>query len=260
MELVIDLKKVTKQYTKGEETFIALKEVSFNLVDLADVGEFLCIVGPSGCGKSTVLNLIAGFTKPTSGEVLVLGASVTGPGPDRGMVFQTYSTLPWLSVLDNVAYGLKVQGEGKKDRIEKAMHLIDLVGLEGHERKLPKELSGGQRRRVDIARTLATEPRIVLMDEPFRDLDPATKNDMQELLLKLWDKSEATIVMVTHDIGEAVYLADRVLVFTLGPGQIAHDVLVDLPRPRELSMKASGAYREQVHRVDDLMQDIALCA
>jgi ABC-type nitrate/sulfonate/bicarbonate transport system ATPase subunit len=191
------------------------------------------MIGPSGCGKSTILNLIAGFLKPTEGEILVGGKPVPGPGRDRGMIFQQYSSFPHLTVLQNVLFGLEINkreiGLDHAARLSRAKLLVEQVGLEGHEHKYPHQLSGGQQQRVAIARTLATEPRILLMDEPFSALDEPTRLEMQELLVGLWYRIQPTIFCVTHSVTEAVYLAERLWILTQAPGQIAYDIRDSIP-------------------------------
>jgi len=241
----VELKGVTKEFVDARgETFTAIKDVDLIIEDLPDVGEFHAILGPSGCGKSTVLNLIAGLITPTKGSVKVRGVEVTGPGPDRGMVFQSYSSMPWLTVLDNVAYGLRLRGVGRSEREATAKDLIAKVGLKGHEHKYPKALSGGQRQRVAIARTLAARPSIILMDEPFGALDVNTRIEMQDLLLKIWDELEATVMFVTHDIAEAVYVADTVYIFAPHPGRVADKIKIELPYPRSREVKNTPRFRQ----------------
>jgi NitT/TauT family transport system ATP-binding protein len=214
-------------------SFTALHDVSFVVENVPNRGEFVSMIGPSGCGKSTILNLIAGFLQPTTGDVLVGGKPVTGPGRDRGMIFQQYSSFPHLTVLQNVLFGLKINrqeiGLDGAASAKRAMELIDQVGLTGHEKKYPHQLSGGQQQRVAIARTLATEPRILLMDEPFSALDEPTRLEMQELLVALWYRIQPTIFCVTHSITEAVYLSERLFIMTKGPGQIAYDIRDAIP-------------------------------
>ena len=213
--------------------FTAIQGVSFSIADQPQHGELVTVIGPSGCGKSTVLNLIAGLLRQSEGDVLVNGAPVEGPGFERGMIFQQYSSFPHLSVLDNVLFGLKINsgllGLDHAARLERAHRLIHEVGLEGHERKYPDQLSGGQQQRVAIARSLALEPRIILMDEPFSALDEPTRLEMQELLVELWGRVKPTIVVITHSVSEAVYLGERVWIFTGSPGQIAFDVREGIP-------------------------------
>jgi len=213
--------------------FVALHDVSFVIEDAVTAGEFATIIGPSGCGKSTLLNLVAGLLAPTSGEVLAQGKPVSGPGRDRGMIFQQYSSFPHLTVLQNVLFGLQVNKHelnlSRSERRDRAMELIRQVGLLGHENKYPDMLSGGQQQRVAIARTLTLEPRIILMDEPFSALDEPTRLEMQELIVELWNRIQPTVLCVTHSISEAVYLGDRVFIVTHAPGQIAYCIRDCIP-------------------------------
>ena len=214
-------------------SFTALHDVSFVVENHPHRGEFVSMVGPSGCGKSTILNLIAGFLRPTEGEVLVGGQPVSGPGRDRGMIFQQYSSFPHLTVMQNVLFGLEINkreiGMDQAARSNRAKELIEQVGLARHEHKYPHQLSGGQQQRVAIARTLAMEPRILLMDEPFSALDEPTRLEMQELLIGLWHRIQPTIFCVTHSVTEAVYLSERLWIFTHAPGQIAYDIRDAIP-------------------------------
>jgi len=229
----------------------ALYDLSFAIEDRPDAGEFIAIIGPSGCGKSTLLNLIAGFLAPTAGEVLMRGAPIRGPGRDRGMIFQKYSSFPHLTVLDNVLFGLRINrsemGLGEGACRDRAMALIREVGLVGHERKYPHQLSGGQQQRVAIARTLALEPGILLMDEPFSALDEPTRLEMQELIVELWYRIHPTIFCVTHSIPEAVYLGERVWILTKAPGQIAyniHDCIPPSPGIPPIAAQERPAFKE----------------
>jgi ABC-type nitrate/sulfonate/bicarbonate transport system ATPase subunit len=214
-------------------SFTAVSNLSFSIDDAPDKGEFVGIIGPSGCGKSTVLNLIAGFLQPSEGDVQVSGNPVLGPGRDRGMIFQQYSSFPHLTVLDNVLFGLDVNrrelGMAPAARLERARDLIRQVGLGGHEAKYPHQLSGGQQQRVALARSLAMEPRILLMDEPFSALDEPTRLEMQQLIVELWHRIRPTILCVTHSVTEAVYLAERIWIFSPCPGQIAYDIRDGIP-------------------------------
>jgi NitT/TauT family transport system ATP-binding protein len=214
-------------------SFTAIADLSFAIPDVAERGEFVTIIGPSGCGKSTALNLIAGFLRPTEGAVLVKGQPVEGPGRERGMIFQQYSSFPHLTVLGNVLFGLEINrvemGLDRNARRDRANELIEQVGLSGHEHKYPHQLSGGQQQRVAIARSLAMEPRILLMDEPFSALDEPTRFEMQELLVELWHRIHPTIFCVTHSVTEAVYLGERVWIFSHAPGQIAYDIRDNIP-------------------------------
>jgi NitT/TauT family transport system ATP-binding protein len=226
---VVEARHVTVRFG----AFLALNDTSFSISDVPDHGEFITIIGPSGCGKSTLLNLIAGFLKPTSGEILVKGVPITGPGRDRGMIFQQYSSFPHLTVLQNVMFGLKLNaaelGLDAAAMKRRAEDLILQVGLAAHKDKYPHQLSGGQQQRVAIARSLAMEPRILLLDEPFSALDEPTRVEMQELLVDLWNRTHPTIFCVTHSVSEAVYLGERVWIFTQAPGQIAYDIREAIP-------------------------------
>ncbi len=226
---VVEFRHVTVRFGN----FTAVNDVSFSIDDVPDRGEFITMIGPSGCGKSTLLNIIAGFLRQSEGEVLVQGKPVEGPGRDRGMIFQQYSSFPHLTVLQNVLFGLDVnKGVLRLDRaarIARAEELIDQVGLADHRDKYPHQLSGGQQQRVAIARSLAMEPQILLMDEPFSALDEPTRLEMQELVVKLWHRIKPTIFCVTHSVTEAVYLGERVWIFSPVPGQIAYDIRDAIP-------------------------------
>jgi NitT/TauT family transport system ATP-binding protein len=228
---VVEFRKVTKSFGRGAKAFTAIEDVTFTVEDKPGRGEFVGILGPSGCGKSTVLRLIAGLAPQhpaTSGEVLVGGRPVLGPGSDRGMVFQDYTSLDNRTVEDNIAFGLECRGVAAKERRERAREWIARVGLsvDRDAHKYPGELSGGMRQRVAIARTLILSPRIILMDEPFGALDPATRFSMQDLLVKLWRDLEPSVFFVTHSIEEAVYLGDRVFIFSPGPGKLLREMTV----------------------------------
>ncbi len=228
---VVSFQHVNKVYqhpVTGKDTY-AIKDVSFRVQDVPGKGEFVCMLGPSGCGKSTILKIIAGLPPShphSSGTVVVKGQSVSGPGPDRGMVFQSYSSFPCYKVLDNVAFGLMLQGVPREQREEEAFTWIRRVRLAGSEYKYPHELSGGMQQRVAIARTLAVKPRIILMDEPFGALDRVTRWEMQDLLVELWREVQATVFLVTHDIAEAVYLGDRIYIVSDAPGTIREEIRV----------------------------------
>jgi NitT/TauT family transport system ATP-binding protein len=225
---------VFRHVTKKFGNVVAIEDVSFAVEDLPGKGELISIVGPSGCGKSTVLRILAGLRPhfpATTGETMACGRPIAGPGADRGLVDQKYSLLPHLTVLDNVAFGLKLRGIGRKERRERAREWIKKVGLETCEDKYPSELSGGMQQRVAIAATLLLGPRILLMDEPFGALDPKIRLRMQELLIQLWQEQEATVFLVTHSVEEAVYLGDRVFRMAAGPGRLVE--VVPVPRPDE---------------------------
>ncbi|HRK23511.1 MAG TPA: ABC transporter ATP-binding protein [Beijerinckiaceae bacterium] len=204
--------------------------------------DFITLLGPSGCGKSTLLRIVAGLDRPTSGRVLLDGKVVAGPGPDRGMVFQSYTLFPWLTVAENIAFGLRERGVPEKERTPIITEYIAKVGLKGFENHLPKQLSGGMQQRTAIARALANDPEILLLDEPFGALDNQTRGLMQELLLGIWERERKTVIFVTHDIEEAVFMASRVLVMSARPGRIKADVPVDLPHPRHYTIKTSPEF------------------
>lgn len=223
-------------------------------------GEFLCIVGPSGCGKTSFLAALDGLVPLSGGRFLLDGKPFQGPRRDVAMVFQNPSLLPWRTVLGNVMYGLELQGRDKRESQEKVAQLLDLVGLAGWENAYPHELSGGMQQRVNIARAMAVDPEILLLDEPFANLDAQTREFMQEELLRLWDRSQMTALLVTHQISEAIYLGDRVVVLTCRPGKVKDVVGVELPRPRGLSVKKDPRfleYEERIwaHIVDEVAKD-----
>lgn len=231
---VVTFEHVSKSFGQGASAKLALQDINFTIEDLPNVGELITIVGPSGCGKSTVLRIIAGLAPhfpPTSGRALVLGKPIQEPGPDRGLVDQKYSLLPHLNVIQNVAFGLKLRGVSRSERMHKAAEWVKKVGLEGSETKFASELSGGMQQRVAIAATLILQPRILLMDEPFGALDPGIRLRMQELLIELWKELQSTVFLVTHSVEEAVYLGDRVFLMAPNPGRLI-DIL-KVPRPAE---------------------------
>ena len=212
-------------------------------LDVAE-NDFITILGPSGCGKSTLLRIVAGLDQPTSGEVLLDGRAVSGPGADRGMVFQSYTLFPWLNVLDNVCFGLRERGLPRAQQLEIAKGFIAQVGLNGFERHYPKQLSGGMQQRTALARALANDPRILLMDEPFGALDHQTRELMQELLLGLWERQAKTVLFVTHDIDEAVFMASRVVVMSARPGRVEDMFAIPFGRPRTLEIKRDPRFLE----------------
>lgn len=217
-----------KKVFKGSPPVVAVDGVDLDVFE----GEFLCIVGPSGCGKTTLLKILAGLERPTEGEALVRGRPIKGPGPDRVMVFQDHVLFPWRTVLGNVLFGLELKGVPRREAVEEAMKYIELVGLEGFESAYPHELSAGMRQRAALARALACDPDVLLMDEPLSALDAQTRNYMQEELLRIWMETKKTMVMVTHSVEEAVYLGDRVVVLTARPARVKSVVEVELERPR----------------------------
>ncbi|HWX20390.1 MAG TPA: ABC transporter ATP-binding protein [Candidatus Binatia bacterium] len=231
---VVVFKNVTKSFGVGHEAKVAIQDICFVVEDLPNIGELVTIVGPSGCGKSTLLRIIAGLKPhfpPSHGEVQIFGKPISEPGPDRGLVDQKYSLLPHLTVVDNVAFGLKLRGVSRSERRDRAQDWIKKVGLEGCDKKYPSELSGGMQQRVAIAATLILQPRILLMDEPFGALDPGIRLRMQELLIQLWNEKEETVFLVTHSVEEAVYLGDRVFLMAPNPGRLVE--ILKVPRPGE---------------------------
>jgi NitT/TauT family transport system ATP-binding protein len=244
---IIEFKSVSKAYPVpgGRETRYAIQNISFTVEDAPGHGQCRVLLGPSGCGKSTILNLLAGLITPSEGEVLVDGQPVTGPDRSRGMVFQSYSSFPWLTVLDNVRFGLDLAGTPAGQGNEIAREWIKRVGLVGTEQLYPKNLSGGMRQRVAIARTLCCHPRILLMDEPFGALDPQTRMDMQDLIARLWadEKLDTTFMFVTHDVEEAIFLADRIIVLSAGPGAIIAELNAPAPTPETRNEMIAGRYQ-----------------
>jgi sulfonate transport system ATP-binding protein len=234
---LVEVDRVSIVFGKGRNAHTAVEETSIRV----EPGEFVCILGPSGCGKSTLLNTVAGYVMPNNGTVRVDGEAVTGPGPDRGMVFQQYSLFPWKTVKENVAFGPKIAGK-PSDAV--ANTFLDMVGLTRFANRYPAELSGGMQQRVGIARALANYPRVLLMDEPFGALDAQTRVVMQENLLKIWNDFGTTVIFVTHDVDEAIFLADRVLIMSASPGRIIADLTVELPRPRLPEMTSELAFLE----------------
>lgn len=228
---MISLEQVTKQYQDSQPV---LQGLSLQLVE----GQFACLLGPSGCGKTTLLNLIAGFIKPTSGRVLVDGQQVTRPGPDRGVVFQDATLFPWMNVLDNLCFGLRQQGMSRQQAAATAAEYLELVGMADFQTALPISLSGGQRQRVAIARVLALQPRVLLMDEPFSALDANSRERLQDELLRICTMRPTTVLYVTHHVDEAAFLAERVLVMGPGADNIRADLLLEQPRPRNRNSEA----------------------
>jgi nitrate ABC transporter ATP-binding subunit len=235
---------VTKRFAVGDDEVEALAPV-----DLAiPKGEFVCMIGASGCGKSTLLRIIAGFEEPTTGEVAIDGKPVTGPGSDRGMVFQDYALFPWMTVRQNISFGPR-QRHLARDEIDRTTdEFVRMVGLERFADRYPNQLSGGMKQRVAIARVLANNANILLMDEPFGALDALTREQLQNELLQIWKRTGVTTIFVTHSVEEAVLLADRVLVMSAGPGKIDSDFRIDLPRPRDVSSPEFNALRRDVAR------------
>jgi NitT/TauT family transport system ATP-binding protein len=241
--LVVD--DIVKRFETPEGPLTAVDHVSLSVKP----GEFLAVIGPSGCGKSTLFNIVGGLVESYEGTVTVAGDRVRGPHPAIGMVFQEESTFPWRSVVDNVAFPLELTGMRKAERLDRARHFISLVGLDGFERRYPAELSGGMRQRVSIARTLASEPKILLMDEPFAALDEQTRLLLGDKVLQIQQELQQTTLIITHNITEAVQLADRILVMTYRPGRVKRIVDIDLPRPRSSEIVTSEAFGHYVAQI-----------
>lgn len=240
--IVNNVQKVFK--TPGKDV-IALKDINLDI----KAGEFVCLLGPSGCGKSTLLNAVAGFALPSAGEITVEGKRITGPGPDRGMVFQEYALFPWMTVAQNIAFGLEIQKKDKAEIDLTVNQLLDLLHLNDFRDRFPKDLSGGMRQRVAIARVQALDSPIMLMDEPFGALDALTRRNLQDELLRIWEKLGKTILFVTHSIEESIYLADRIVVMTYRPGTVKRDQIVDMPRPRDPSSAAFNDLKRELGRL-----------
>jgi NitT/TauT family transport system ATP-binding protein len=238
--------------TAGRERLTALSDISFSVEE----GAFVSILGPSGCGKSTLLYIVGGFVKPTSGVAKIAGKVIDGPGPDRGPVFQEFALFPWKSVLGNVMYGPLQQGMRRADAEAHSRRLIQMVGLKGYEAFFPKELSGGMKQRVAIARTLAYGPAVLLMDEPFGSLDAHTRTRLQNDLLGIWERDRKTVLFVTHSVEEAVFLSDKVIVMTFAPGRIKEIVDIRLPRPRRRAdLLLDVRYQKYVVDIERLIEE-----
>ena len=230
---------------------LALDNINLKVED----GEFVSIVGPSGCGKTTFINLCDGLLTPTAGRITIDGQTVTGPGTDRGMVFQDSCLMPWRTVLKNVIFGLECQGLDNGEGQARARQFIKLVGLEGFEDHYPHELSGGMQQRCNLARALTVDPKILIMDEPFAALDAQTREIMQLELLRIWNEAKKTILFITHQINEAIYLADRVIVFGARPGKVKQTIKIDIPRPRKLSVKRDRKFLEYEDYLWNLIEE-----
>ena len=230
---------------------LALDNINLHVDD----GEFVTIVGPSGCGKTTFINLCDGLLKPTAGKIHIDGKQVTGPGTDRGMVFQDSCLMPWRTVLKNVLFGLECQGLDNAEGQERARTFIKLVGLQGFEDHYPHELSGGMQQRCNLARALTVDPKILIMDEPFASLDAQTREIMQAELLRIWREARKTVLFITHQINEAIYLADRVIIFGARPGRVKQTIKIDLPRPRDLSLKRDPRFLEYENQVWEQIEE-----
>lgn len=232
----VSIKNLSKRYETSDADVLALDEVSLEIRD----NEFATILGPSGCGKTTLLKILAGLIRPTGGQVEIDGKLIDGPGEDRAMVFQSFALMPWATVLDNVAFGLKMRGMPTEERRDRARRMLETVGLQSFEKSLPRQLSGGMQQRVGLARALVTEPEVLLMDEPFSALDEQTRRYMQDELLRMWETNKTTVVFVTHSMEEAVKLGDRVIMLSPRPGRLHSIYDVTVPRPRVDAEESPG--------------------
>jgi len=248
----LEVQNIYKSYTKrNKQKLTVLENINFQIFNR----ELVCLVGASGCGKSTLLNIIVGLIPPSSGQVIVDGQCVTGrPGSDRGMVFQGYNLYPWLTVANNVAFGLQFQKMSKAQQRDRVRYFLDVVGLWQFADEYPKQLSGGMKQRVAIARALANEPALLLMDEPFGALDSQTKEQMQQFLLELWQKTHVTVLMITHDVEEAIYLSQKVYVMSTHPGKIEREITILLPEHRDLDIKLSPEFIEVKRQINHLLR------
>jgi NitT/TauT family transport system ATP-binding protein len=253
-EVILKVDHLTRVFETRKGRTVALNDINFE----THRREFLCIVGPSGCGKSTLVRILAGLDRQSSGEVLLAGKPVSGPGADRGMVFQGYTLFPWLTVKRNVMFGLEMNNHGRTTAEREALQWLDLIGLGKYADAYPHQLSGGMKQRVAIARALANQPRILLMDEPFSALDAQTRARMQSYLLEIWRKIDITIVFITHDLDEAVFLADRILVLKANPGEVAELIEVPVPRPRHAAHYVGPEFRAARDRLEALIHPPAL--
>ncbi len=247
---VIKLDHVSKTYHSKKSNFTALKEINLEILN----NEFVCVVGPSGCGKSTLLRMIAGLEEISAGEILMKSTAIKGPGAERGMVFQNYTLFPWLTVAQNIAFGLTLRKQPKdviEDKVDKYLKIID---LEKFKNSYPKELSGGMKQRVAIARALANSPEVLLMDEPFGALDPYTKASMQLLVRQIWEEEKTTIIFITHDIDEAIFLADRMYILSANPGEVRAEVPIYLSRRRTLDLKDTPEFIRMRQILSGVMQ------
>ncbi|HEY4044241.1 MAG TPA: ABC transporter ATP-binding protein [Rhodopila sp.] len=256
MSSAIQIQSVSKSFTvmtgPGRGGLLALERINLDV----KAGEFLVIVGPSGCGKSTLLDLLGGLTSPSAGRILIDGKPIAGPALDRGLVFQQYALFPWRTATRNVEFGLEAKGVPKRERVERARHFLAMVGLSGFEDRYPHELSGGMKQRVAIARSLAYDPGVLLMDEPFAALDAQTRETLQEELLRIWEAAGKTVVFITHSIDEAVYLGQRVAVMTSRPGRIKQIIAIPFAsRANEEDLRASPEFARLRHEIWSLLRD-----
>lgn len=250
-EVQIDVKNVSKSFSRNGRHVQAIEGLNVSIEN----GQFVSFVGASGCGKSTFLRMLDGLSPTTSGSIEINGVAVQRPGRDRAFVFQQDRMLPWRTVLDNVAFGLEIQGKKKKEARAAAMELLTVVGLARFAQSNPGELSGGMRQRANLARAYAVEPEILLMDEPYAALDGQTREMMQAWLLETWEASKRTVLFVTHQIDEAVYLSDRVIVMTARPGRVKADITIDLPRPRTLAIKRTPEFSRYIDQIWSLIEE-----
>ena len=250
----LEINNLNKSFPTKDGELLVLENINMKVYK----NEFACIVGASGCGKSTLLNIIAGLNQQTSGEILLEGRPVNGPGADRGMVFQNYTLYPWLTVAENIEFGLKLKGIPSLERKERVNHYMEIVGLSKFAQSLPKTLSGGMKQRTAIARALANEPDILLMDEPFGALDAQTKEVLQEFMLQVWKQTQKTILMITHDVEEAVFLAQRIYVLSSRPGRIKAEVDIPLGVDRDFSVKRTEFFQLVKQEVLDLLREETL--
>ncbi|MGJ3249552.1 MAG: ABC transporter ATP-binding protein [Elainellaceae cyanobacterium] len=246
----LEVSHLYKQFETRQGPLVALKDINLHV----KTGEFVCVVGASGSGKSTLLRLIAGLDLPTAGNIAVDGVPVIGPGADRGMVFQRYTLYPWMTVADNVGFGLKLRGVSKSIRREQVSYYLDVVGLAQFATSHPKELSGGMKQRVAIARALASQPKVLLMDEPFGALDVQTKEAMQQFLLQIWRRTHTTILMITHDVDEAVFLAQRIYTLSARPGTVQRETSICLPVDRDYHIRRQADFQDYREEITDLLR------
>ncbi|HOT07034.1 MAG TPA: ABC transporter ATP-binding protein [Methanotrichaceae archaeon] len=247
---LLEIKGVSKSFLAEGKEMVTLSDVNLSIEE----GEFVCFIGPSGCGKTTLLRIVAGLETPSSGSVMLEGRPITGPGPERGMVFQEYSLFPWRTVLDNIAFGPELKGEAKEERYRRARIYLKAIGLESFEQSYPHELSGGMKQRVAIARALVNHPKALIMDEPFGALDAQTRNIMQAELLRTWENKKKTVLFVTHSVDEAIYLGDRIVIMSARPGRIKEIIDINLPRPRNRTSPEVNQIRDRI--LQDLRSEI----
>ena len=252
----LQIQNLSKVYRSDGHEVVAIDEINLEIRNK----EFATILGPSGCGKSTLLRIVAGLMRPTHGMVRLDGAAISGPGRDRGMVFQSYTLFPWLTVMENIQFGLGLSGVAKAEQEQRAKEFVEKVGLRGFEQAYPKALSGGMKQRVAIARALANNPAILLLDEPFGALDAQTRALMQELLTQVWEDLHKTILFVTHDVEEAIFLSDRVFIMTARPGRIKAEIEIPLERPRSYELKATEIFLRLKRQALTLIREEAIKA